>query len=405
LQEDTYSGDVNDPLSLNLYTYCHNEPLMYTDPTGHYYQKQYVANQGLVDVWINEEGLIGTVNNAKHLAEVKVQEAKEVLSGAVSYTVENVVKPAVNYVGGVIVSGAKDLVVDPVIDLTSATSAMAEYYRLLPKGSPSGIRTALKQGEDTIENKIEEHLVTDKVAYYSGRVTGDKVSTVIGLAGMVQGVTNIIAGGTAMLGGAVTVETIVGPIVLEPAGAIAVTAGAIETAYGGDVAWNSYRNGSINYSKLQNAISARNTSKGVYNTKPSGEIGGSPEGKRATNKANADPEFKRGIQRENESADILADAGYKIEQQPVTAGPKNPDFRIEGKIFDNYAPTTRSPRGVRDGIAAKVEKGQADRIVLNMSDTNVQRFALRQELANKPISGLKEIIMIDKLGNIIHFYP
>lgn len=35
LQEDTYLGDRNDPLSLNLYTYCHNEPLMYTDPTGH----------------------------------------------------------------------------------------------------------------------------------------------------------------------------------------------------------------------------------------------------------------------------------------------------------------------------------------------------------------------------------
>ena len=34
LQEDTYEGDISDPLSLNLYTYCSNEPLMYTDPTG-----------------------------------------------------------------------------------------------------------------------------------------------------------------------------------------------------------------------------------------------------------------------------------------------------------------------------------------------------------------------------------
>lgn len=36
LQEDTYTGDINDSLSLNLYTYCHNKPLMYTDPDGHY---------------------------------------------------------------------------------------------------------------------------------------------------------------------------------------------------------------------------------------------------------------------------------------------------------------------------------------------------------------------------------
>ena len=35
VQEDTYRGELNDPLSLNLYTYCSNEPLMYTDPTGH----------------------------------------------------------------------------------------------------------------------------------------------------------------------------------------------------------------------------------------------------------------------------------------------------------------------------------------------------------------------------------
>ena len=35
LQEDTYLGNAGDPLSLNLYTYCHNEPVMYVDPTGH----------------------------------------------------------------------------------------------------------------------------------------------------------------------------------------------------------------------------------------------------------------------------------------------------------------------------------------------------------------------------------
>ena len=35
MQEDTYRGDVNDQLSLNLYTYCQNEPMMYSDPSGH----------------------------------------------------------------------------------------------------------------------------------------------------------------------------------------------------------------------------------------------------------------------------------------------------------------------------------------------------------------------------------
>ena len=35
MQEDTYGGRISDPLSLNRYTYCLNNPLIYWDPTGH----------------------------------------------------------------------------------------------------------------------------------------------------------------------------------------------------------------------------------------------------------------------------------------------------------------------------------------------------------------------------------
>ena len=35
LQADTYLGNINDPLSLNLYTYCLNNPDRYVDPSGH----------------------------------------------------------------------------------------------------------------------------------------------------------------------------------------------------------------------------------------------------------------------------------------------------------------------------------------------------------------------------------
>lgn len=36
LTEDTFRGNYDDPLSLNRYTYCHNNPIMYTDPSGHF---------------------------------------------------------------------------------------------------------------------------------------------------------------------------------------------------------------------------------------------------------------------------------------------------------------------------------------------------------------------------------
>ena len=35
IQADTYLGNLNDPLSLNLYTYCLNNPHKYVDPSGH----------------------------------------------------------------------------------------------------------------------------------------------------------------------------------------------------------------------------------------------------------------------------------------------------------------------------------------------------------------------------------
>jgi RHS repeat-associated protein len=36
LSEDTNTGKATDPLSLNFYTYCKNNPIKYVDPTGHY---------------------------------------------------------------------------------------------------------------------------------------------------------------------------------------------------------------------------------------------------------------------------------------------------------------------------------------------------------------------------------
>ena len=35
-QRDTVTGKISDPLSLNLYTYCHNNPVIGIDPSGHW---------------------------------------------------------------------------------------------------------------------------------------------------------------------------------------------------------------------------------------------------------------------------------------------------------------------------------------------------------------------------------
>ncbi|EPR08089.1 right-handed parallel beta-helix repeat-containing protein [Ruminiclostridium papyrosolvens] len=57
LQEDTYTGDRNDPLSLNLYVYCANNPLIYYDPTGHSWMdsaRDWFLNDTSAGRWVNK---------------------------------------------------------------------------------------------------------------------------------------------------------------------------------------------------------------------------------------------------------------------------------------------------------------------------------------------------------------
>jgi hypothetical protein len=117
------------------------------------------------------------------------------------------------------------------------------------------------------------------------------------------------------------------------------------------------------------------------------------------------PGNKLALQRENESADILAKNGYDVQQQPKVPGDKNPDYRIEGQIFDNIAPTTSNPRSIAFRIQQKVDQGQADRIVVNLADSPVDLTSLSAQLHDWPIQGLKEVKVIDPQGNVVDFYP
>ncbi|MBE1576967.1 hypothetical protein ACFORH_07325 [Amycolatopsis roodepoortensis] len=149
------------------------------------------------------------------------------------------------------------------------------------------------------------------------------------------------------------------------------------------------------------------TGHGGDHTEPSGQPdpNAEPEGHPTRIREQDDAETKRSLQRENESATTLAKAGYKVEQNPDVPGDKNPDYKIEGEVFDNYAPKTANARNIASEIQGKIDKEQTERVVLNLADSNVDPEKLRAQLRDWPIEGLKEIKVIDKNGNVINFYP
>jgi Contact-dependent growth inhibition CdiA C-terminal domain len=120
-------------------------------------------------------------------------------------------------------------------------------------------------------------------------------------------------------------------------------------------------------------------------------------------RTNAHPTRKpdRGKRRENEAADVLSRHGYDVEQKPPPRwNGKEPDYKIEGRYFDSYAPDSTNIDQVRSGISRKVrdrESGflQADRIVLDLQDCPFSSADVQDILARKPITGLREVIVIE----------
>jgi hypothetical protein len=115
-------------------------------------------------------------------------------------------------------------------------------------------------------------------------------------------------------------------------------------------------------------------------------------------------ETRRSLYRENQSADIFFAAGHSVEQSPKVAGQKNPDFRIDGEIFDNYAPITDRVLNIWSYVARKVNENQAKSIILSLRDTNVTKREIEQIFIEAPIEGLNNLWIIDRQGQIHYLF-
>jgi len=122
---------------------------------------------------------------------------------------------------------------------------------------------------------------------------------------------------------------------------------------------------------------------------------------------------KLAYRRQNESALKLARAGFDVEQvSPAKPSrqQRTADFKIEGRAFDNYAPTTDRARNVwslinADKVNPVGKTPQATRIVLNLADSSVDLTELQAQFRNYPMPNLEEVIAITREGEIVHLWP
>lgn len=132
-----------------------------------------------------------------------------------------------------------------------------------------------------------------------------------------------------------------------------------------------------------------------------------PRGKPTKISEKMDSSTKRSLLRENEAAETLAKNGYDIEQNPVVKKTaKNPDYIIEGEIFDCYSPAENTkPRNIASTIEEKVVKNnQTKRVVLNLNDWKGDIQILVKQLKDYPIEGLEEVIVVQN-EKIQSIYP
>jgi hypothetical protein len=93
---------------------------------------------------------------------------------------------------------------------------------------------------------------------------------------------------------------------------------------------------------------------------------------------------------QNPSQSEVADA--RMRAGDVGKPDSRPDYLVEGRVFDCYAPRQpRSARGIWSEVSNKVEREQTQRVVVNLQDWGNDLHLLRNQFTDWPINGLKEV--------------
>lgn len=87
-----------------------------------------------------------------------------------------------------------------------------------------------------------------------------------------------------------------------------------------------------------------------------------------------DAETQRGKTHENEAADIYFLHGHNVvrrSQSTSAQGVKQPDYVIDGEVFDNFTPRTGRARNIWTTAETKIIQGQTENLSVYLRDTPV----------------------------------
>jgi hypothetical protein len=162
----------------------------------------------------------------------------------------------------------------------------------------------------------------------------------------------------------------------------------------------------VNTTPVHNEIDDTHFSDDITTPSRNSDPNAAPGGTRTPIHENDRPSTIRDLQLENEGAEVLARNGYDVQQNPTVTGTKNPDYLVEGEVFDCYAPRSEtSSNSVYSRIDDKVFSGQTERIVLNTTDWTGDISQVQGMLNEYPIVNLREVIVVDGSGSVIRIFP
>jgi len=169
LTEDTYRGQAYDPLSLNLYTYCLNNPIMYWDPTGHWaetdkdlstYKQIEIAKLTIAWEAANKAG-------DKSLMDEIHQKADDVRAGK-----------SVGYI-----YADTNIVLNEIINLQTGYTKLDSKSATITHDYANALRDTVKASFDYIETDGDFHKQVDKTFNNQSYIGGNTVKQTNDLAG------------------------------------------------------------------------------------------------------------------------------------------------------------------------------------------------------------------------------